>query len=189
MYKKIIFVILLLGIVGSAFADVDWNNGGGDRRWDNAANWWDNVTLTAHVPGSGDKVGIRQGGDGPIIDSSTAALANQCVLSDWGSFGDAIDITGGSLTTGGWFILGYGATNDGTDNVSGGTPTVSGDMSVGFIGAGHMNMTNGTVTVTGTFGIATNGGSGHVELDGGTISCNAFSMATGATMDITGGSG
>ncbi len=182
--KKTISVILLLGIVGSAFADVDWNNGGGDRRWDNAANWWDNVTLTARVPGSGDKGAIRQGGVGPIIDSSTAAVANVVVCGDWGHT-DSLDITGGSLTTNSWIILGYGASDDGTFNVSGGTTTCHQNLHVGFMGAGHMNMTAGTITVTSTFGIATNGGPGHAELGGGTISCGSFSMTTGATMSIT----
>jgi len=156
MYKKIISAILLLGIVGSALADTDWNNGGGDR----------------------DCIA-----DGPIIDSGTTAVSAELVCGDWGHFG-IIDITGGTLTTNDWFILGYNTSDDGTFNVSGGAATVGTNLGVGFIGTGHMNMTNGTVTVTGTFGIATNGGSGHVELGGGTISCASFSMATGATMSI-----
>jgi len=31
MCKRMICVVLVLGIVGSALADTDWNNGGGDR--------------------------------------------------------------------------------------------------------------------------------------------------------------
>ncbi|MCK5171812.1 MAG: hypothetical protein KAR47_00360 [Planctomycetes bacterium] len=179
--KRLISVILLLGMVGNALAvDIEWTNGGGDRLWRNAANW------NFGVPAAADKAAIRQGGAGPIIDSSTTAVANVVVCGDWGHT-DVMDITGGTLTIGGWFILGYGASDDGTFNVSGGTTTVGSDLNVGRAGAGHMNMTAGTITVTSAFGIGTNGGSGDVQLDGGTISCGSFSMTASATMDIGGG--
>ena len=178
--KKMISVVLLLGMVGNALAvDTNWTDGGGDRAWDNASNWSDGV------PGGGDKAAIRAGIPGPIIDPSTTAAANVIVVGDWGNT-DSLDITGGSLITGGWFILGYGGSDDGTFNVSGGATTVGTHLDVGFMGAGHLNMTSGTV-VAGTFGIATNGGSGDVQLDGGTISCGSFTMTSGSTMDITDG--
>ncbi len=183
MCKKNMFlisIVLLLVMVGSALADTDWTNNGSDRLWRNGANW------DAGVPDLTDKTGIRQGGDGPIIDSSTAAVTNVMVVGDWGHT-DSIDITGGSLAVNSWFTLGYGGSDDGTFDVSGGTTTVGSQLDIGKAGAGHINMTSGTVTVNGTFGIATDSGTGHVQLDGGTISCASFSMDTGATMDITGG--
>jgi hypothetical protein len=184
MNKKnmcLISVILLLGIVGNALAvDTDWTNGGGDRQWDNASNW------SAGIPTAADKAAIRNSGPGPIIDSGTSAVALQCVLSDWSSSGDTLDITGGSFTTGAWFIIGYQAANNGTFNVSGGTTSVSTDFFVGFMGIGNVNMTGGSITVTDTFGIAQSGGSGNVQLDGGTISSGAFSMNSSASMDMTG---
>ncbi len=185
MHRKhvcLIFVVLL-GMVGDALAaDVDWTNGGGDRLWRNAANW------NVGVPTADDKAAIRQGGDGPIVDSSTTAVANVVVLSDWSSFGDSLDMTGGSLTTNSWFIIGYGANNDGTFNVSGGVATIGTDLRVGFKGAGGISMTGGSIKVNGAFRITDNeGSSGEVLLDGGTISCGSFSMQTGATMDIAGG--
>jgi hypothetical protein len=187
MYKKnmcLISVILLLGLFGSAFAaDVQWNNAGGDRLWRNASNW------DLGVPTSADKAAIRDDTIlGPIIDSSTAAVANQVVCGDWSSTSDTIDMTGGSLTTGAWFILGYGpAGNNGTFTISSGTVSVGTDLFVGFMDTGTINMTGGSITVTGTFGIAQSGGSGDALLDGGTISCGSFSMQTGAAMDITTG--
>jgi len=176
--KKMISVILLLGMAGSAFAvDTNWNNSSGDRLWRNASNW------SAGIPTADDKAAIRASIDGPIIDSSTTAVAEVVVCGDWGNT-DSLDITGGSLTTDSWIIFGYNTGDDGTFNVSGGTTTVGQNLAVGFIGVGHLNMTSGTVTVIGTFGIATDGGSGDVELDGGTISCGSFSMSAGATMSI-----
>ena len=187
MCKKhvcLITVILLVSVVGNALADTDWNNVGGDRDWDNVSNW------DFGVPDSADKVGIRASIVGPIIDTGTTAVTGKVVCGDWGNT-DAIDITDGSLATNGWFILGYGASDDGTFNVSGGTTTVSTHMDVGYKGAGHINMTSGTVTVNGTFGISMNiegnASSGDVHLDGGTISCASISIQTGGSMDITGG--
>ncbi len=186
MYKRymcLISVILLLGMVGNVLAmDIDWTNGDSDRLWRNAANW------NFGVPGDGDKAAIRQGGPGPIIDSSTTAIATDIALSDWSSFGDTLDMTGGSLTTSGWFIIGYQAVNDGTFNVSGGTANIGTNLFVGFQGAGNVNITAGTITVSNTFGIAQlAGSSGNVYLNGGTISCGSLSMLTGAAMDIGGG--
>ena len=180
--KSMISVILLLGMVSSAFAvDSNWNNNSGDRLWRNGSNWSDGVPTTA------DKAGIRASILGPIIDASTTATADMVAVGDWGNT-DSLDITGGTLTTGDWFILGHGASDDGTFNVSGGTTTCGENLSVGYKGTGHINMTSGTVTVNDTFRISVNfdgnASSGDVQLDGGTISCNAFSMATGATMSI-----
>jgi hypothetical protein len=187
MYKKcvcLISVVLLLGLVGNASAaDVQWNNAGGDRLWRNSANW-----AGGAVPTSADKAAIRDSSvSGPIIDASTTGQANQVVLGDWSSTSDTLDMTGGSLTTGAWFILGYGAANNGTFTMSAGTVSVGTDMFVGFMGTGTVDITGGSITVADTFGIAQSGGAGDVFLDGGTISSGAFSMATGAAMDITAG--
>ncbi len=179
----LISVILVLGMVGSALAaDVDWTNAGGDRLWSNASNW------SAGVPTDADKAGIRQGGDGPIIDTGTAAEALNLVVGDWSSPADNVTITGGTLTvaTGGWFILGYQASNNGTFNVDGGTTTINANLQVGFMGTGNLNVTAGLATVTGTLGLGTSGGSGSVILNGGTVSCGAFSITTGS-MDVGGG--
>ncbi|MCK5565916.1 MAG: PASTA domain-containing protein, partial [Planctomycetes bacterium] len=165
-------------------ADRTWSNADADRVWDNPANWSGGI-----VPRSIDKAAIRTNAiDGPIVDSSTAALVNLVVLGDWSTVGDTIDVTGGSLTTVGWFIMSYGAANDSTFNVSGGVTTVGSHMDIGFNGAAQMNMTGGTVNVSAEFKIAANVGStGHVQLDGGTISSGSFIMANTATMDITNG--
>ncbi len=186
MYKKyicLISVILLLGVVGNALAvDIDWTNGGGDRLWRNAANW------NFGVPAAADKAAIRQGGVGPIIDSSTSAVAANVVLGDWTSPADTLDMTGGSLTTSDWFILGYGVTNNGTFTIGAGTASVGTNLFVGFGGDGQINMTAGTITIGSTLGIAQMAGSsGNVYLNGGIISCGSLSMLNAAAMDIAGG--
>jgi len=180
MCKRMIFVILLLGMAGSAFAaDCDWNNYSGDRQWDNPVNW------DPELPTSADKAGIRHGALGPIIDTGTTAVAYQCMVGDWGST-DVLGMTGGSLTVGAIMVLGYGVNDDGTLNISGGTITQSGGegLHVGRDGVGTINMTGGTINAT-TFAIAYLTGTGDVQLDGGTISCGSFSMNSSASMDLT----
>ena len=166
MCKRMIFVILVLGIVGSALADTNWTNGGGDRDWDNASNW------DAGVPDSATKTGVRAGlVNGPIISSGTSAVTAELVCGDWNNT-DVMDITGGTLEPQSWFILGYGAGTDGTLNISGGVTTASGTMQVGRDGVGHVNITGGTFEVpNSTLELGALTGSGHVQLYGGTITC------------------
>jgi len=182
-FSCLFFIVLLLGLAGTAPAvDTDWNNNGGDRLWSNAANW------ALGVPTAADKAAIRASIPGPIIDSVTSAVATDVVLGDWSSVGDTLDITGGLLTTGGWFIISYQAASDATLNVSGGVLTVGSHLDIGFYGTGHMNMIAGLITVNDAFGIGTKeGGSGEVFLDGGTISCAAFTMTSGSWLDVSGG--
>ncbi len=180
----LISIALLLSAVGNArSADKDWTNGGGDRLWRTAANW------SGGVPTSDDKAGIRNSAvSGPIIDSSTAAEANQVVLGDWASTSDTLDMTGGTLAVREWFILGYYNINSGTFTITDGTVNASGNLFVGFYGTGILNMSGGTITVGSTFGVAQQaGGTGNVHLDSGTISCGGLNITSGGRMDITAG--
>jgi hypothetical protein len=162
--------------------DNNWNDNGGDGLWKNPSNW-----SGGFAPRSVDKAAIRADIAGPIIDSSTAAVANVVVCGDWGHTG-SVDITGGSLTTNDWFTLGYGVSDEGTFNVSGGTVSVGGAMKVARAGTGTMNMTGGSITALGSFVIAELAGStGNVYFDGGTISCSSFIMTSDGWLDITAG--
>ncbi|MDD5134062.1 MAG: fibronectin type III domain-containing protein, partial [Phycisphaerae bacterium] len=183
-FACLIFLVLL-GIVGSAFAaDIQWDNSGGDRLWRTATNWDLN-----QVPTTADKAAIRNAAvQGPIIDSSTTAQAAQVVVGDWSSSSDTLDITGGSLTATSWFVLGYSASNNGTLTMSGGTINAASTLDVGNSGTGTINMTGGTINVSSRFGIALLAGSnGDVFLDGGVISCGSLSISSAGAMDITGG--
>ncbi|MCK5172990.1 MAG: hypothetical protein KAR47_06335, partial [Planctomycetes bacterium] len=91
-------------------------------------------------------------------------------------------------TVNGWFIMAYGANDDGTFNVSGGTTTVGSHLDIGKAGIGTLDMTGGTINVDEAFGIATDPNSvGTVYLDGGTINAGSLIMTTYAVMDITAG--
>jgi hypothetical protein len=189
---SMISLVLLTALAASALAvDLNWTNATGDRLWRNPLNWDPN-----NVPTSIDKAGIRYGVSGPIIDSSTTAVAFQVVVGDWESLSDSIDMTGGSLTTGSWFILGYWWLNNGTFTMSAGTVSVGSNLFVGFMGTGTVNMNGGTLNIEGMFGIGycdagPTTGSGYVYLNGGTITAAQFQMryppGTFGLLDITGG--
>ncbi len=165
----LVLLVLVSGMSGNALAvDTDWNNADGDRRWDNANNWGTGV-----VPTADDKAAVRNDGIGPIIDSSTTAVALQLPVGDQGRSG-ALDITGGSLTTSGWFIVGYNA--EGIFNVSGGTTTVVGgstDMTVGRAGTGHLNISDGSIEVGDKLYVGREAaGTGYITMTGGLITIN-----------------
>ncbi len=191
MYKKcicLISLVFLLGMVGNVSAvDRNWTNGNGDRLWSTAANWSGST-----IPTIADKAAIRNSAiSGPIINSSTTAVANQIVVGDWSSTRDTLDMTGGILTTSGtscWVVLGYGAANNGIFTMSAGTANFGNNFYVGLSGKGLLQMTGGTIAVGLTFGIAQNTGSiADVNLYGGTITCGTFNMTSGGAMDITAG--
>jgi len=179
-------MLLLSLAVNVSAEDRDWTNGSGDRLWRTTANWNGGA-----VPTSADKAAIRNAAIlGPIIDSSTTATADVVVLGDWASSHDTLDMTGGSLTTTNWFILGYGATNSGVFTMSAGSVSVGGNLYVGFSGTGTLDMNGGTITVAGagTLGIAQlTGGTGRVYLDGGTITAGALNITSGGRLNITNG--
>jgi hypothetical protein len=117
-----------------------WSNGGGNRAWNNAANWINGV------PGSTKRAVIAKNAvPGPVIATGVAAVAKNLVVGDGTSTNDTVDLTGGSLTTAGWLVLGYGAGNRGTLTVSNGTVTVGSDLYVGLNGTGKVFLAGGTL--------------------------------------------
>lgn len=176
----LVFVCLAPFVLG----DTDWNNTDGDRQWSNSANW------SNGLPTSTVKAAVRNNFsvNGPIISSGTTASTEGLVIGDWSSASDKVEMTGGSLTTAGWMILGYGSGNNGSFMLSGGTVNVNNNFFVGFNGTGTLRMTGGSLAISSTFGIAQNAGStGHVYLDDGTISVGSFNMTSGGHLDISAG--
>lgn len=186
MYKKPAFIFLFLFAANTVFAAAPSWTGTVSREWNIGGNW-----STGIVPVSVDTT-IIYSTPGPIIDSSTTAASASVKLG--GPSGGALNMTGGTLTTtGSWIILGYDAGSNGTMTIDNGTVTTGGTMYVGFSGSGTLTMNGGTINVNGArFGIAYNSAAavGHVYLYSGTINCTDFSMAKLggiATMDITAG--
>ena len=123
--------------------------------------------------------------DGGTVTMTTATrvfyLGNYATNSS-----GTLNMTGGTLETG-WFKPGLRGT--GTVNMSGGAITsVSGTYMAQFsTGSCDYNMTGGTLDTYALVIAADAGSTGHLQLDGGTITTESFLMGDGlATMDING---
>ena len=155
-------------------------------------------SLTAHQTGSGGPgLWISNRGTG-YFDMSGGTITAEHVYLPRNAPGQSyMTMTDGSITIGQTLTLGLHDGEYGELNMSGGTINVGTMFRCPDNGQAVLNMRGGTINVSGTFFIirrGTSGGttSGHVQLDGGTITVDDFEMDaqnTGrpATMDITGG--
>jgi len=182
----LVFFVLLLASVSNA-ADIHWTNAGGDKLWDNPANWEGNK-----VPGAGDNVFVdvppAKAPNGPIIRDGMYANINGLSCEVAGE--PTMTMTGGTLEIGDYIWWGDGAGSYGTFNMSGGTITVNAEFELGWGGgAGTWIMTGGEITC-GEFIVPTDSGeAGYLYLNGGTINVGAtgLEMNAGGLIDVAGG--
>jgi len=149
MFRKVICsvsFVLVLSLSGNVSADVSWNDSTNDHLWSTPGNW-----ATGNVPTTADGY-VRIG----MVPGPT--------IADEGSVASGIH-------------LGIGG-NAGELTVDGGTLEVlGGAFNLGYTGSGTLNMNGGTITLTNVLKIARDPTAvGHVNLDGGIISTNNFSM-------------
>ena len=90
------FLVLLLGLVGSASAAENWysaGGGSGNKLWDTATNWW------GGIPDNTDTAFIDRTDYTPvcIVDSTVAGVCDSLAVGQWGST-VTFNITGGTLT-------------------------------------------------------------------------------------------
>jgi len=155
-------------------------------------------SLTVHQTGSGGPgLWVSNRGTG-YLDMSGGTITAEHVYLPRNVPGQAyMTISGGTVTTGQSFTLGLHNGEYGELNISGGTINVGTMFRCPDGGQAVLNMRGGTINVSGTFFIIRRGSSsgttsGHVQLDGGTLTVDDLEMDaqdTGrpATMDITGG--
>jgi hypothetical protein len=182
----LVFIVLLLGSVSNA-ADIHWTNAGGDKLWDNPANWEGNK-----VPGPGDNVFVdvppAKAPNGPIIREGMFAKINGLSCEVAGE--PTMTMTGGTLEIGDYIWWGDGSGSYGTFNMSGGTITVNSEFELGWGGgAGTWIMTGGEVTC-GEFIVPTDTGeAGYLYLNGGTINVGSagLEMNVNGLIDVGGG--
>lgn len=150
MFRNLCYLVtltLVLGPVGSVFADTNWSDAAGDGLWGTADNW-SNGLPTA------------QNGWARIF-----AIPGPTIL-----VGEAATVPGGGIHLGG---AGGG---DGQLNMRGGTLDCGG-INCGWKTYGEINLYDGTITASGTFKIARDSGSsGLVNLFGGTLRAPAYNM-------------
>jgi hypothetical protein len=203
----------------AAMDDIYWDDGDPcDHLWSSPNNWDPDgtpVLIDANTE-LGDAVHVESGfglGNSPIIDGSviladpnTGSKSLTVIVGAWvtGPEEAYLTMTGGELLTTWEVILGLSggkASSRGTLNMTGGYIHTLDTVFVGAYGVGTVNMTDPCGTGGGTIDIDAilhipgeidwlkGIGSGHVNLDGGTINCGDISMGlgSGGTMDINEG--
>ena len=183
----LICVVLVFGSVANA-ADVRWTNAGGDKLWNNPANWDSNK-----VPGAGDVVYVdvpaAKAPNGPIIREGTDAKINGLLCEVAGE--PTITMTGGTLEIGDYIWWGDGQDSHGTFNMSGGTITVGAELELGWGGGtGTWIMTGGTVTCGRLRNPTPSGAAGQLYLNGGTFNVGSSGLDMeneNGLIDVAGG--
>ena len=203
----------------AAMDDIYWDDGDPcDHLWSSPNNWNPDgvpVLIDANTE-LGDAVHIESGfglENSPIVDESvvladpnTGSRSLTIIVGAWATGPDEayLTMTRGELLTTWEVILGLiggKASSRGTLNMTGGTIHALDTVFVGAYGIGTLNMTDpcgiggGTIDINSTLHIPgeidwlKGIGSGHVNLDAGTINCGAISMGlgNGGTMDINEG--
>jgi len=162
----LISFILVLVLTGSApAATYLWDNGGEGALWNVPENWDPDV-----VPGAADTARINLS-DLPdancIIDSSVVA---DCETVYVGS-NSVLNMTGGTLTTGGHIRIGEPSDSNAFFIMSGGTATsLNGRLWVGMSGKGTFIMNGGELNIYEKIEIGKNAsGNGSVYMYGGTM--------------------
>ncbi len=155
-------------------------------------------TLTVHQTGGGGP-GLWIGNIGTgYFDMSGGTITAEHVYLPRSSPGKGyMTMSDGTITTGQSFTLGLHSGEYGELNMTGGTINVGTMFRCPDNGQAVLNMRGGTINVSGTFYIIRRGSSGgttsgHVQLDGGTITADDLEMdaqniGRPATMDITNG--
>jgi hypothetical protein len=182
----LVFIGLVLGSVANA-ADIHWTNAGGDKLWNNPANWEGNK-----VPGSGDvafvDVPAAKAPNGPIIRDGIDAKIHGLLCEVAGE--PTMTMTGGTLDIGDYIWWGDGRNSNGTFNMSGGTITVGDEFELGWDGGtGTWNMTGGTITCGELIIPTSSGAAGQLYLNGGTVNVGSsgLEMNTDGLIDVAGG--
>lgn len=195
MCKKLIYLIsfvLVLALAGNALAV--WDDGGADNLWSTPENWSGDT-----VPTSTDRADIPSDTPGATVANPGAVCAGSLV--GWvGKGNGALTIDGGDLhvyrTTGtqfGWLALGHAPSVTGQLYMKSGSLICDNKLQIGAAGAdtprSALYMTGGTITIDSASsgqGLRT-GVSGHIQLDGGTITTLKLDMFGPGSMDIGGG--
>ncbi|MFC1634734.1 hypothetical protein ACFL5Z_07815 [Planctomycetota bacterium] len=189
MCKKVIFLVSLVLVLSSVSnaATIHWRGAGDDNLWSTRANWELNK-----IPTAADEVYIdvpyAQAPNGPIIQDGIDAKAFGLACEVAGE--PTMTMTGGTLEITDWVWWGDGAGSHGTLYLSGGTITTGGEFELGWGGGtGTMFMTGGTVTSPELIIPTATGAAGQLYLHGGTfnVGSSGLEMSPTGLMDVGGG--
>jgi len=191
-------LVLVFGLVGSAFAaDVLWDGGGSDNYWTTPENWVGDV-----LPDDIDDYAMISDPFVPqplVCDGVTASAFRVIVGQNNGPC--TLTVTGGSITSSGHvFTVGRSPGGEGILNLSGGDVLAAeGFIIANYLDTGTVNMSGGTLTVQTADAskwfhhfIVGDNGTGTLNMSGGVITAknNMYisynNMGTGI-VNMTGG--
>ncbi len=180
---------LILLILSSSVqaATVRWTGGGDDNLWDNPANWSGN-----QVPTSADEVFVDVPAaiapNGPVIQDGIAAEVFGLACEVAGQ--PTITMTGGTLDVADWVWWGDGPDSHGLFYLSGGTITTGGEFELGWGGGeGTMFMTGGTINAKELVVPTGSARAGQLYLHGGVVNVGSdgLEMTDTGLIDIGAG--
>lgn len=184
---------LVLGLGQSAWAVINGWDGplSGNQRWDVDGNW-----SQGHAPLITEDVYLNPNNSSKrilITDGIDAVAKNVFGPNINRNIGLFFDMDGGTLTVDNLISMGHDTnTGLGTWNLSDGTVTVGSLLRVGHRSAAVLNMSGGMVTLGTKLFVGNNveGGTGQVNLRGGTIIANAtdtpLPIQNNSNVDISG---
>ncbi|MBI9017068.1 MAG: PEP-CTERM sorting domain-containing protein [Phycisphaerae bacterium] len=189
--KKLLSAVMVLAMAGFVSAGQGFSNNGGDTSWGNAGNWSQGYIVDDSTTNPGDfvpqwanTVEFRNNAVMDIGDGE-ARQTYAFQMGVYGSDNTVLNMSGGSLTVGGWGMdIGRGSTSnanhdgDATINMTGGvisTPWLlvgndfnSSDTAIVDIDS-TINMSSGIINVGNHMRIGMNHSTGTVNLSGDAV--------------------
>ncbi|MCP4260043.1 MAG: LamG domain-containing protein [Planctomycetes bacterium] len=186
LFLLISVVLLLVSVIQAE--DIKWTDLGADHLWSTPENW-----DLGRVPALDDEVLIdvpaAAAPNGPIIQDGIDAKAKGLWTEAPGE--PMLTITGGTLEVAEWIWWGDGADSFGIMDMSGGTLTTGSEFELGWGGgAGTLTMTGGTISAFEAVIPTGSGAFGELFLYGGTYNvtkAGGLEVNANGIIDITEG--
>jgi len=181
--KHLLQLFLFLGVLVNNVVRADfvyWTNGTGNRQWSTPGNW--NIGRVPDAAYMDDAIIVRTGSSAPIFSASDGSRSAWFIPVGQGSgVSGELWITGGTLTApwGMAFNKNGSSSSNSTVYMSGGILNLTGSagiLEIGRRGISTFNITGGAVTCV-SITIPAGGNYGYLNLDGGSISADALTLA------------
>ena len=196
MCKKLMVLVLVLGICSVASASGIWDNDANNNLWSDPCNWGADI-----LPTTANNADIKMdGADRCIIDSTTTAVPAVALqvfmgLGD-GAVGELEIQTGGVLNAASNFAIGEATNGQGTLTMTGGSVTMAAGGIFNRWGIADVNITGGTMALGAQIYLSqyaaavsnmTVGGTANITITGGGILLSPGETPGVSTFNMTGG--
>jgi len=167
----IVLVLVLTGNTSVVLGQVLWDGGGDGLLWSDPLNWAGDT-----LPGSGEAALIDVPDANCLIDDTTNAECGTLYVSR-NNAPCYLNMTGGTLTSGGHIRVGEPSDSNGVFHISGGTVSTSGSgrLWIGINGNGTVIITGGEMTASDKVECGKNSsGIGYIYVHGGTLNVDGY---------------